>query len=346
MDAAINLNDSAGDPTGLGTAASPEPTRVAVLLVDDQAIIGEAIRRALASEADISFRYCADGNRAIEVAREAQPTVILQDLVMPGIDGMTLVKQYRADPATHDVPIIVMSTKDDATIKSAAFTAGANDYLVKVPDAVELIARIRYHSRSYLNLVQRNEAYKALRQSQQRLLEINLELQRMTNQDGMTGLANRRYFDEYVSGEWKRGQRTQTPLSLMMVDVDDFKKYNDTYGHVAGDDVLRRVARAIKDCCERPGDLAARFGGEEFVVVLPSTSPAGARLLGENLRRAVEQLGIAHEKSTHHGTVTTSIGVATIVPTLEKSPTWLIERADQALYNAKHGGKNRVCAAD
>jgi len=340
MDAPLDLNEP------LGPATTTEPTRVAVLLVDDQAIIGEAIRRALAPEKDIAFHYCADGNRAVDVAREIAPTVILQDLVMPGIDGMTLVHKYRADPATRDVPIIVMSTKDDATIKSAAFTAGANDYLVKVPDAVELIARIRYHSRSYLNLVQRNEAYKALRQSQQRLLEINLELQRMTNQDGMTALANRRYFDEYVNAEWKRGQRVQTPLSLLMVDVDDFKKYNDTYGHVAGDEVLRRVARAIRECCERPGDLAARFGGEEFVVVLPSTSPTGARLLGENLRRSVEKLAIPHEKGTHDGRVTTSIGVATIVPVLDKSPTWLIERADQALYNAKHQGKNRVCSAE
>ena len=181
--------------SGPDNTVQREPARVMVLLIDDQAIIGEAIRRALAAEPDIGFQFCADGTRAVEVARQALPTVILQDLVMPGLDGLHLVQRFREDPIVQDVPIIVMSTKDDAAVKSAAFAAGANDYLVKVPDAVELIARIRYHSRSYLNLKQRNEAYRALRQSQQRLLEINLELQRMTHQDGMTGLANRRYFD-------------------------------------------------------------------------------------------------------------------------------------------------------
>ena len=131
-----------------------------------------------------------------------------------------------------------------------------------------------------------------------------------------------------------------------MIDVDDFKKYNDTYGHVAGDEVLRKVAQAIKISCERPGDLPARFGGEEFVVVLPATSPAGARLVAENLRRAVEELAIAHGKSSTGATVTVSLGCATTVPKRDKSTTWLIERADQALYSAKRDGKNRVALAD
>jgi two-component system, chemotaxis family, response regulator WspR len=147
---------------------------VMVLLVDDQAIVAEAVRRALASEDGIDFHYCYQADEAMKAAIHTRPTVILQDLVMPGIDGLTLVQAYRANPAMRDVPIIVLSTKEEPAIKSAAFAAGANDYLVKLPDRIELVARIRYHSRSYVNLLQRDEAYRALRQSQQQLLEATI----------------------------------------------------------------------------------------------------------------------------------------------------------------------------
>jgi len=140
-----------------------------VLLVDDQMMVGEAVRRMLAGEPNIDFHFCSDPNEAIAVAREVQPTVILQDLVMPDVDGLDLVRKYRLDPATTSIPIIVLSTKEEATIKREAFTAGANDYLVKLPDPMELVARIRYHSRAHLNQVQRDEAYRALRESQQQI---------------------------------------------------------------------------------------------------------------------------------------------------------------------------------
>jgi len=128
---------------------------VTVLLVDDQQIIGEAIRRALVGESDMHFHFCSKSAEAIGVAEEIKPTVILQDLVMPGVDGLTLVRQYRASPITKDIPILVLSTKEEPAIKSEAFTAGANDYLVKLPDKIELIARIRYHSKAYLNQLRR-----------------------------------------------------------------------------------------------------------------------------------------------------------------------------------------------
>ncbi|PWK32677.1 response regulator [Cupriavidus plantarum] len=313
-----------------------------VLLVDDQAIIGEAIRRALAGESDIDFHYCAQPEEAVAVAERTQPTVILQDLVMPGTDGLTLVRRYRENPGTRDIPIIVLSTKEEPTMKSAAFAAGANDYLVKLPDSIELIARIRYHSRSYLNLLQRDEAYRALRQSQQQLLETNLELQRLTNSDGLTGLSNRRYFDEYLGAEWRRAQREQTQLALLMLDVDAFKAYNDTYGHVAGDDVLRRVASVIRDNCTRPADLPARFGGEEFSMILPSTSPGGARLLAEKVRRAIEGMKIPHSGSPNSEFVTVSIGGAVIVPETDSVFSSIVEAADSGLYQAKRSGRNQV----
>lgn len=147
-----------------------------VLLVDDQAMVCEAIRRALANEPDIDFHYCADAREALEVAGQIKPTVILQDLVMPGIDGLTLVSQFRSNPSTQDIPIIVLSTNENPQTKGQAFSMGANDYIVKLPDRIELIARIRYHTRAYQNQLQRDEAYRALRESQQQLINGNSQL--------------------------------------------------------------------------------------------------------------------------------------------------------------------------
>jgi len=158
------------------TAAHPPQYHAMVLLVDDQAMVCEAVRRALANQSDIDFHYCAEAREALNVANQIKPTVILQDLVMPGIDGLTLVSQYRSNPATKDIPIIVLSTNENPQVKGQAFALGANDYLVKLPDRIELIARIRYHSKAFMNLVQRDAAYRALRESQQQLIESNAAL--------------------------------------------------------------------------------------------------------------------------------------------------------------------------
>src|ERR1035437_7066085 len=154
----------------------PPEYHVMVLVVDDQAMVCEAVRRALANQTDIDFHYCADAREALAIANQIKPTVILQALVMPGGDGLTLVKQFRANPATKDIPIIVFSTNENPQVKSQTFALGANDYLVKLSDKIELIARIRYHSKSYLNLLQRDAAYRALRESQQQLIESNAAL--------------------------------------------------------------------------------------------------------------------------------------------------------------------------
>jgi two-component system chemotaxis family response regulator WspR len=316
-----------------------------VLLVDDQPMIGEAIRRALRGHPDIDFHYCQDPHRAVEMAEKLRPTVILQDLVMPGVDGLVLVHRFRANPTTRDIPIIVLSSKEDPSTKSTAFAEGANDYLVKLPDDVELIARIRYHSRSRINQLQRDLAFQALRESQQQLVEMNVELSRLINVDGLTGLNNRRYFDEFTDIEWKRAIREQSGLSALMIDVDDFKRYNDTYGHLAGDEVLQNVSRVIKASVARPGDIAARFGGEEFVVVLPNSSHASPRTFGEKLCESVERLAIPHRTAAASGVVTVSIGGAFSAPQLGDLLTDLIAAADAALYQAKRSGKNRVVIA-
>ena len=313
-----------------------------VLLVDDQAMIGEAVRRGLSNEENIDFHFCSDPHQAIAHAVRIKPTVILQDLVMPGLDGLSLVREYRNHPATKDIPIIVLSTKEDPLIKSAAFAAGANDYLVKLPDNIELVARIRYHSRSYMTLLQRDAAYRALRVSQQQLLDTNLVLQRLMNSDGLTGLSNRRHFDEYMELEWRRSMREQSQLSLLMIDVDYFKNYNDTFGHLEGDEALRKVASSIRDSSARPSDLPARYGGEEFALVLPNTSQGGARLVAEKLRMTVEALKIPHTSPNEGSSLTISIGLSTITPKTGSNCRELISAADKGLYLAKNSGRNQV----
>jgi two-component system chemotaxis family response regulator WspR len=318
---------------------------IMVLLVDDQVMVAEAVRRALAGEPHIDLHFCPDPNQATAVANQIRPVVILQDLVMPGMDGLALVRRYRADPVTKDVPIIVLSTKEDPVIKRDAFTAGANDYLVKLPDRIELIARIRYHSAAYLSQMQRDEAYRALRRSQQELMEMNLELQRLTNVDGLTGLGNRRYFDEYLDTEWRQALRAGEPISLLMIDIDHFKQYNDTYGHLAGDEVLKTVAQAVRQTFLRPKDLAVRLGGEEFVVVLPQTALGDVPRLAEKAVRAVRNLNIPHRASSAADHVTISVGAVACIPSRERQPLELVEAADQAMYEAKQTGRNQAVVA-
>lgn len=318
------------------------PRSMMVLLVDDQLMVGEAIRRMLVDLPDADFHYCSNPVEALSVAKKVKPTVILQDLVMPSIGGLELVAQYRADPATKDIPVIMLSTKEEASVKSDAFRAGANDYLVKLPDRIELIARIRYHSAAYLSQIQRDEAYRALRISQRELVEANLKLQRLTNVDGLTGLSNRRYFNEYIEAEWKQAVRNHEPISLLMLDIDHFKQYNDSHGHLAGDEILRTVAQTVMESFSRPMDLAARFGGDEFGVILPHTAAGDLPMLGNKVVRAVETLGLPHVSSAVAEKVTLSAGGATCTPCRGDSFLSLIEAADKALYEAKRRGRNRV----
>ncbi len=323
--------------------------RAVVLLVDDQAMVAEGIRRMLVDETDIDFHYCADPREAIQTAIAIKATIILQDLVMPEVDGMMLVRFYRTNPSTRDVPIVVLSTKDDPAIKSEAFHNGANDYLVKLPDKVELVARIRAHSRSHLAQLERDAAYQALRDLQNalessnaQLEESNRELQRLSSLDGLTGIANRRQFDKTLDQEWQRALRNCAELSLIMIDIDYFKLFNDTYGHQAGDDCLKNVALALARIVHRPSDIVARYGGEEFAVILPETDSEGTQRVAEKMREAVSRLNVRHDASKVSEKITLSIGVASMSPRGGDNPDILLAAADDALYRAKHAGRNRV----
>lgn len=318
---------------------------IQVLLVDDQAIIAEGIRRMLEGEKDIRLHYCADPGKAIDTAIEVSATVILQDLVMPDVDGMTLVRFYRANHVTKDIPVIVLSSKEDPTIKRDAFGYGASDYLVKLPDQIELIARIRAHARNYIMQTERDAAFFALREMKKQLEASNRKLQKLSMLDGLTGIANRRHFDASLEEALESAIAKESPVSLILIDIDYFKRYNDNYGHQGGDDCLIRVAKTLSHECKNADDLAARYGGEEFVILLPDTNAEQACTVAERIRRAVQDMCIEHKASDVAKCVTLSLGVSTSLPGEKLKAQQLIERADKALYRAKESGRNQSVKA-
>jgi diguanylate cyclase (GGDEF)-like protein len=204
-------------------------------------------------------------------------------------------------------------------------------------------SRSRHDLETLDSEVQRLKGYTAaLDQTRRQLLETNQQLERLSTLDTLTGLANRRRFDESLGQEWRRAARDGVPLSLIFCDIDFFKGYNDSYGHLAGDECLVRVAEVLRSTFNRPGDLAARYGGEEFVLVLADTNEEGAVRLAEKLRTKIEDLAIPHRGSPIGSRLTISLGVATVVPTPRGGAEELIARADAALYAAKQEGRNRV----
>lgn len=319
------MTDSEQSQKGEVAIADPKPYRV--LLVDDQAMIYEAVRRMLSDTKEIELHYCSEGAKALQMATEIKPDVILQDLIMPDVDGLMLVKFYRASSITSDIPIVVLSSKEEAKTKAEAFSNGANDYLVKLPDKIEMLARLRYHAKAHAALLERNAAVE--------------ELKRISVTDGLTKIYNRRYFDETLANEFQRARREQHPLSVVLLDVDHFKLFNDHYGHQAGDDCLVKVASAVQSSVLRSADTVARYGGEEFVVILPNSTSEGALVIAEKIRQAIITEEIPHEQSSVAEYVTVSLGVATTVPDKDSQAEALVRLADQNLYRAKEEGRNR-----
>jgi diguanylate cyclase (GGDEF)-like protein len=240
------------------------------------------------------------------------------------------------DRALKSTPILMITGLEDQQSVDQAFGVGATDYITKPIHWAVLRRRVR-------RLIDQCEMYRQIEETNLKLEEANHMLKRLASVDGLTQVANRRCFDETMVYEWQRLSREIAPLSLILMDIDYFKKYNDTYGHLAGDGCLKRVAQSIAKAACRPADLVARYGGEEFAVILPNTDLAGAGHIAEYMREVVQQLNIAHSSSMVSEHVTISVGVATIQPEMSISPTILINASDKALYLAKSTGRDRAC---
>jgi len=294
-------------------------TEFTLLIVDD-----EKQNRLLLTElfgSTYKIIQAKNGVQALEKARQHRPDLILLDVLMPEMDGMGVLRELKRDDATRLIPVIFITALDSATDEENGLNLGAVDYISKPFHPP--IVRVRV--RNQLQLLH-----------QRRLLE------QLASLDGLTGIPNRRQFDATLLKEWHRCQRNRQPLSLIVADVDFFKKYNDALGHAAGDRVLQEVAATLRQAARRPGDLVARYGGEEFVLLLPETDATGAQALAEGLQQLLHSKAFAHPNSSLGPWLTMSMGGNTIVPSPTALDPEFFALADAALYRAKHQGRNQV----
>ncbi len=301
-----------------------EAIKQKILITDDIpaniTVLGEVLRE------EYEIIIATNGEKALEIAAsEDSPDLILLDIMMPGMDGYEVCRRLKEDEKTIGIPVIFITAKNEIDDETRGLDLGAVDYITK-PFQIPIVkARVRTH----LELKRKNDI-----------------LENIAALDGLTGIPNRRQFDETVQREWLRCLRQGVPLSLIMMDIDFFKKYNDAYGHTAGDECLRRVALALKSSVRRAADLMARYGGEEFAAILPDTHSEGAAFVAERIRSSVESEGIPHEYSEVADHVTLSVGAATKIPQMDSTASEIIEAADKMLYEAKDGGRNSVRSTD
>lgn len=296
-----------------------------VLVVDDAPAIRNEVRQVLQTMDGIgTILQAGDGLQGFLAMRKQPVDLVLCDLMMPNVDGFKFLSLVHEQPGLRDVPVIMLTGLEDVQAKVRGLDAGASDYLVKPFDARELTARVRVHLK--------------LKVLQDELRQKNVALEQLARVDALTGLQNRRSLDEALRQEFLRSQRYQAPVALAMVDVDFFKKVNDTYGHAIGDRALQTVAEALR-VTSRVQDVVARFGGEEFAIVMPHTDLQGAAFAAERHRAAVARAPAVEDGPEH---LTVSVGVAHYpradVPDVG---AWLA-RADAALYRAKQAGRNQV----
>jgi diguanylate cyclase (GGDEF)-like protein len=293
-----------------------------VLVVDDAMENIQILHAALQDEHEVLFAM--DGPRALEIARSQQPDLILLDAVMPGMDGYAFCRELFAAPETSDIPVIFVTALKSPEDETRALGAGAADFISKPVNAAVVRARVR----TQLTVKRQRDALRAL------ILT-----------DALTGVANRRAFDERLEMEWRRCGRAALPVSLLIVDIDHFKLYNDHYGHPAGDATLVQVAGAMRRAAGRGQDLVARYGGEEFAILLPQLDEQGATGVARRLMQELETLALPHAASPTSPHLTVSIGIASMVPGEHSTPADLVQVADALLYQAKAGGRNRYRTA-
>lgn len=294
-----------------------QPSRPKILIVDDTSANIQVLTKILEQDYDI-FR-ASNGYKGIAMAEAHQPDIILMDIMMSDMDGFETCENLKKNTATRTIPIIFITDLDIEEQEARALEMGAVDYLTKPIRPSVVRARIKNHVQ-----LKRYRDY----------------LENISMKDGLTGIANRRRLDEYLNQEWKRAQRQEESLSMLMLDIDHFKLYNDENGHSAGDECLKKIASCIEDSLSRPADMAARFGGEEFACVLPETDQKGAGLIADRIHKALKELAIPHETSPISSIVTLSIGISTTIPEKNASLDEFVKSADKMLYLAKDSGRN------
>lgn len=297
-----------------------KPKTQKLLLVDDEPANIQVLHNVLADDG-YDFIFATDGDTALTLATAQAPDVILLDVMMPDMDGYEVCRRLKNDPTTSNIPVIFITALDQMEDEEKGLNLGAIDYLKKPLGPSIARARVRNHLQ---------------------LKSYRDRLEKMAMYDGLTGIANRQYFDHYFDAELKRASRSNSFISLILMDIDHFKQFNDNCGHAAGDECLKKVAKALAETLERPSDLAARYGGEEFVCVLPNTQPDGAQKVSGQLLDAVRSLNITHEHSSAASVVTVSLGCVTVNGETALDAQRIIQATDQRLYKAKHDGRNRA----
>ncbi|MBF0607392.1 MAG: diguanylate cyclase [Candidatus Magnetobacterium sp. LHC-1] len=295
--------------------------RAKILIVDDEKVNIDILVNLLKAHYTLVVAKCGDKAISLLESNEDKPDLILLDILMPGMDGYEVCRRIKENAQTKDIPVIFITLLSNVEEERYGFQLGAVDYITKPfsPPIVE--ARVKTH----VELKRKRD-----------LLEV------MAREDVLTGIANRRKFDEFLDFTWNSAVRRQTQLSLVLIDIDFFKRFNDNYGHSAGDDCLREIALSLKAAMQRSLDLIARYGGEELACILPDTDGPGAMTVAKRLREVVCAMDIPHEHSDAADHVTISLGVTTMIPQCNSQPSALIEAADTALYMAKKTGRNRV----
>jgi len=294
-----------------------------ILIVDDAMENIQILHQLLREEHEVLFAL--SGEKALEIADKQLPDLILLDAVMPGMDGYAVCKALRESATLQAIPIIFVTALNLPEDETRALEAGAVDFITKPFNAAVVRARVR----TQLTIKRQADAMR----------ELSLT-------DTLTGLANRRSFNDAMESEWRRCARDSVAMAIIMADIDHFKDYNDTYGHQAGDLCLQQVSAAMRRCATRPSDLLARYGGEEFIVLLPQETREGAEVVAQRILEEVRALHIPHAKSSVGPYVTVSLGMASILPAEGMDASLLIRAADALLYRAKHTGRDRYCASE
>jgi diguanylate cyclase (GGDEF)-like protein len=306
-----------------------------IVIVDDQRAVRVRLA-AMVEKMGHEVFQAEDGERGVEMWERERPDLVLMDALMPVLDGYAAARRIRALEPDGWTPIIFLSSAEADQDVERGIDSGGDDYLVKPVSRVVLSAKIRAMQRI-------DDMRRRMGDMTRSLAEANRELARLNNEDVLTGLANRRCFDESLRAQTREAHRAERPLSLVMVDVDFFKPYNDHLGHQAGDECLRSVARVLETQRDQPVEVAARYGGEEFALILPGHDAAGALARAERLRLAVESLHLPHVHSAAGQWVTVSVGVSTLRSATDDG-AWMLAEADASLYRAKRSGRNCVVA--